>query len=375
MVYESSAIVPNVTIQPITNIGTGDQYIQLKKPVKFKGRVGSKVFSPETIKEQSVSLALVKDYGVDFQLDDAEMALSVEEISKRYIEPASKTIAKNLDADLYKAMLAGAGSTTFGLLATQGLDKLFECGTALRERGSMGERKFIGTPKSVEAIMKAGRVIFNDQTELAKQYKEGEAGRISGFDLYDSYRLPIANIGTLADATMTITATEGTDILVITSTAGGTLKNAQPFTIAGVNELNEEGIDLGVLRVFRSQGDVTLGAGVPTNVQIQNKMYWTSTDSRQNLSATPVGSKAVDTLGTQGAQQGIAFTKEAFVLGCVELMIPKDTDESAVYNEQGMSIRFIRTFDAVNAIWNCRLDLKCGFVVARPEWLNGLILA
>ena len=373
MVYESSALLPSVTIQPVNNLGTGEQYVNLKKPVKFNGRVGSKVFSAETIKEQTVLLALIKDYGVDFAFDDAELSLSVEDLSVNYFQPAIKTIVKNIETDFYKTVVAGAGSTTVGTIATA-LDTLYTAGTALNERGAMGARKFIGTPKVIEGILKQGRPLFNDSTELAKQYKEGTAGRIAGVDIYDSFRMPKMAVGTIADATATITAVEGADALTVTFATGGTLSMGQPFTVAGVNELNEEGVDLGTLKVFRASADYTIVAATPIAITVQHKLWWTASDSRKNLSATPVGSKAVDFQGTAGANQAIEFVKEAIVLGCVQLQSPAGHDSVATYSEDGLSIRFIRTFDEINAVWNCRFDCRVGYVVARPEFITGLIL-
>lgn len=371
VISETSALIPNITLQDVSNQGTGDNpYISLRKPAKFAGRTGSTTWNGEEIKEQSAQLALTKIYGVDFSFTDSELSLSVDMISERYITPAVRKLVSLVERDFYATCFNYAGSSVDGIGSVAGktvLDTVFTANTKLNERGASGERKFIGQPAVLENIMKNGRGLFQEATEIGKQYKDGMAGRIGGFDIFDSYRIAGMSVGTGVDGSFTVTMTEGSNVISIATLAAGSIKAGQPFTVAGVYEVNEEGIQLPTLKVFRAVADNTLGS-----VTVQDKIY--AAGALKNVSALASGSTAIDFQGAANAYQALAFDRQAIVAGFVNLEAPKNLDKGFALSEDGISIRFARDWDIQTATWKCRLDVQTGIVVARPELVCGVYI-
>lgn len=370
VISEVSALIPNVTVQEVSNNGTGDNpYISLRKPAQLNGRVGSTTWSGEDIKEDSTALALTKVYGADFSFNDSEMALTIDMMRERYIEPAVRKIVSNLERDFYADALAYSGSRVTTTAGTA-LDSVFKARTALSNRGALqGNRKYIANPDLMEGIVTQGRGLFQDATEISKQYKEGMAGVIGGFDIFESYRAPVLTVGAAVDGSVAVGMTEGSDVITIAGLAAGAIAKGQPFTIAGCFDVNPETKQsLGTLKVFRAVQASSAGS-----VKVQDKIYFN--DPRKNVSALINATVAVDYLGTANARQGLAFHKSAISFGCVELESPKGTDIAKTMSEDGLSIRFIRDFDVNSGLWKCRFDLQAGWSITRPEHVCGIELA
>jgi hypothetical protein len=91
------------------------------------------------------------------------------------------------------------------------------------------------------------------------------------------------------------------------------------------------------------------------------------------VSASPAaGAPLTIVTGTTGqlSQQGIAFHKDAFVLGMAPLEVPKGVHYGA--NQQdpdtGCSIRMVSSYDILNDLFVTRCDVLFGWAAQRPEW-------
>jgi len=359
VIMESSALLPNITIQNVTNLGTGDTpYINLRLPNKASVR-RNMTFSAQDIKDESIPLVLTKVYGADFIVSDNEDSLSIEDKVNRFINPGARKIISEMEIDMYGDAIANAGSFVTGVGSTAGLDTVFKAQTALNFRGAFDKRTFIADPTGLENIMKQGRGLFQDASEISKQYTMGMAGRIASFDIYDSYRIPTATIGTGVDGSLAVTMTEGSATIAIATLAVGAIKKGQPFTIAGCFEVNEEGVPLSNLKVFRAIADSTSGS-----VTVNDKIF--AQAPLKNVSNLITASVAIDYQGTAGASQFLAFDKSAIVAGFVPLRVPKGEDEAGIITIDGVKIRYVYGFDKSAGGWIYRMDAVVGWAF-RPE--------
>jgi hypothetical protein len=88
-----------------------------------------------------------------------------------------------------------------------------------------------------------------------------------------------------------------------------------------------------------------------------------------NCSVAPTSGKAI--VWTTGATitsspQNLAFHKEAFVLGTADMELPPDV-QAHRESMDGISIRFLRQYDAMSDFSVYRFDVLGGFAVTRPE--------
>ncbi len=99
------SLVNNMVMAPLVyrtlekefhKIGT---QITVRKPNKFTVRDGP-VAQIQDINEPSVVLTVNKFKGVDFEFSDADMALTIDDFTERYINPAMIPLANQVDYDL-----------------------------------------------------------------------------------------------------------------------------------------------------------------------------------------------------------------------------------------------------------------------------------
>ena len=73
--------------------------LNVRKPPRYIGRTGAPM-QIEDSQESSVPVTLTTQFSVDIQFSSTELALSIDDFSKRFIKPAAATIANKIDLSL-----------------------------------------------------------------------------------------------------------------------------------------------------------------------------------------------------------------------------------------------------------------------------------
>jgi hypothetical protein len=65
----------------------------------------------------------------------------------------------------------------------------------------------------------------------------------------------------------------------------------------------------------------------------------------------------------------LAYHKNAFTLGCADLLLPKGVDMAARVSDKqlGLSARMVRQYDITNDKFPCRFDVLYGWKTLYPE--------
>ena len=78
--------------------------LRIRLPNKYTVRTGKTMQAQES-EETAVTLTLATQKGVDMDgFSSADLALSIDDFSKRYIEPAMAVLASNIEADALQTM-------------------------------------------------------------------------------------------------------------------------------------------------------------------------------------------------------------------------------------------------------------------------------
>ena len=72
--------------------------LNVRKPPQYLGRVGQ-ALSLEDATETQVPVTLDTQFGVDIQFSSQDLALSIDDFSKRFLTPALATVANRIDRD------------------------------------------------------------------------------------------------------------------------------------------------------------------------------------------------------------------------------------------------------------------------------------
>jgi hypothetical protein len=284
-------------------------------------------------------------------------------------------LAANIESDamatMYKEVYqqVGTAGTPVTALSTI-LNAGVKLDSALAPRD--GNRTLIVTPTVQAGLVDGLKALFQDSTEVGKQYKEGLMGRTAGFDWFSNTLLPVHTTGTSAASALAIATapTEGTGSIVTTVTSGQTITVGSVITMSGIFEVHTET----KVTTSRLQQFVVTASSTTTTactMTLSPALYTATSGARQNVNALPVAGVNTFT-SSSGAvstafQQALAFHKDAFCFATADLIMPKGLDFASRQVMDGISMRIVRDYDITNDRIPCRIDVLYGFKTIRPQ--------
>ena len=340
--------------------------LKIRLPNQFSVRTGA-ALSSQDVTENSVTLSVATQKGVDFTFSSEELSLHIDEFKNRYIEPAMAVLASNIESDAFSM-----SKDVYNFVAGQGSANTFANITEAQKQLTLGlapygDRIYMHDPQSVVDMLADTKGLFQDSGQIAKQYKEGMLGRIAGFDHYENTLVPTHTCGTAAATTGYLingASQSGTSMTV--DTGSTTFLVGDLITIAGVNRVHPETkADTGVLQNFV----ITANSGTSaTTLAISPGIV--ATGGTQNVSAVPADNAAVSKLGgASGADwtDTLAYQKDSFVFATADLVMPEGIDFAAREVMDGISMRIVRDYSISADTFPCRIDILYGYKTVRPE--------
>ena len=378
------------------------QSVNVRKPNRYSVQQGPAI-TPQGTTESSTPLTLNRQWVVPMTFSSAELTLSMDQFSERYIKPAVAKLASTIDMDCYAAAITG--KYLDGVTCPGSGPVNFTIGTPGTTPGTSGGSALL-TSTAPSVYLNAGRILdinaaprdrmrttcidpaanamsvgalsglFNPQGLISEQYKNGLLGNALGFDFVMDQNVYTLTSGTQLNttaATMQATWTTGSNLswTVDSSDNGKTLKAGSTFTVADCYHVNPETQqNTGVLMQFVVTSDITLATGTNSIPVSPTPKVAGAGVADGNVSVAPTSGKAITmTSGTNAvaSPQNLAFHKEAFTLATADMEIPRGLDFAARETLDGISMRVIRDYDAINDFMVCRIDVLGGFSVLRPE--------
>ena len=362
--------------------------VNVRQPVQYTIRDGATI-NIQDVNETTTPITMEPEFGIDWAFTDYDLKLSIDEFSKRYLAPAAKRLAAELDLRIatrfYRGVANFSGTPGTPISTPQAvLDAavLLDNAACPRTDGRM----LALTPLSNSKLVGGMSGLFNDQATQGKQLKSGMMATNLGMDFIMSQNLPTHTVGGLGGTPLVNGANQGlinsgstdnpsaaTTSLVTdgwTAAIANRLKRGDVFTIAGVFAVNPETkVSTGVLRQFIATTDAASDGSGNLTVAIYPAII--AGGSYQNVTARPADNAAITVLtGTASTSYGqnIMFHRDAFTLVTADMELPKGMDMAERAVEDGVSIRFIRGYDITNNRRICRFDLLAGYGLLRPEW-------
>lgn len=358
--------------------------IYISKPARFIPGTTADITSViQDVTEEKVPLVLNTRYVVPIALTSAEIATeaALQSWTKRILEPAVSSMAQFIEKDFYQK----ATQATYNTVGTAGstvfdMDTILSAGQKIDENGcpDQDNRYVLLNPAAQRSAVNANKGLFQSSENIKEQYVKGRMGTGMGFDFL-SHNLGYvhtngADVTGIAVEASVVAISNGMSTLGVDGvTTGATIKKGSVFTIAGVNAVHPiTKADLGYLQQFTVTADVTEVSGNSVTLAISPSIYYTSGDSRQNVSAAPVDETGALTFvgaASTAYAQNLAFHKSAFRMVSVPLVMPDGTDmASQSTSDGGFTIRVIRDYDVLTDKLIMRLDFLGGLAAVRPEW-------
>jgi hypothetical protein len=334
-------------------------------------RSGSTLNAQDTT-ESTVDLKVQTQKGVDLNFTSVDLTLALDDFSERILEPAMAVLAANIEADamtMYKDVynqVDNQGQPATFTKVLQGRKILVDNLAPLN-----GRTCNLNTQDNVDMV-DALKGLFNDQTTISKQNREGFMGRTAGFDFMENTLWPSHPRGAASGAYTTSTlvgvlplvATPVTAITVATGT--GAAVRGDIFTIANVFRVHPETKQsTGILQQFAVAADYAGGAGA---ISITPSIILAG--PYQNvIIPTTSATAALGFSGVISTNYGLsmAYQKGAFAFASADMVMPRGVDFAAREAFDGVSMRIVRQYDINSDKFPCRLDVLYGFKTIRPQ--------
>lgn len=386
--------------------------IRIRKPARYVTRDGAPL-DPQEHRETNTQLTLTRQKGVDITVSSTELTLGIDDFSSRVLEPAMAQLASAIESDVLSvieftqnAVLTNSPSFKDVVLVKALLDQL----TCPMDNN----RTFMIDPIMQVDILDDTKGLFQDSSQISKQYLEGYIGKTGGFNFVQSSRMPNLVIdGTNAGITATGDFTQGGSTLAVSALAAD-VNAGQVFTVAGVFDVHPETKKpYSTLKKFVVAQDAAAGATSITFYAINdystsdlvgagegstrlyprgieagqksyvvdlslpqdaNKKFNTAQANQSTLVATGAAITFLgDTAGAGVLSQSVGFHRDAYTVGFADLYLPKGTDMAARQTYEGISLRMVRDYDISSDTAPMRFDCIYGYQILRQEYACRLI--
>jgi hypothetical protein len=367
--------------------------INVRIPPQYTGRTGATLAVEDAI-ETFRPLVLTTQFGVDIAFTTADMTLSIDDFSERFLTPAMAKIANTVDLD----GLTVAKNTTFNLVGTPGtvpntLLTYLQAGVKLKDQAVPmdGNISAILSPIAEATLVDAQKGLFQQADLIAEQYRTGTMGRAGGFKFSMDQNVPLHTVGPLGGSPTTtgaqsasaapsgVTGAAAANLLTPfplvtggwTAAAAVRLQAGDVFTLATVFAVNPQSKQsTGQLQQFVVTSQFSSDGAGAGSVNILPRPIFTGpfqnvTSATNNIpNATPL--VVVGTAAT-GYRQNFVLHKDAQMMGTADLIMPDGVDWKARVNYKGMSIRAIRQYRIGTDDLPTRTDILYGFAPLYPQ--------
>jgi len=349
------------------------QALRVRKPNQYLRTTGSRVMDVQDQSEQNGTITVATQDHVDMRFNSAELALSLDELSQRYIEPAVATLISGIEADY----LAFATKSTYQVAGTANtaINSLVAPGAARAKMNQQlapkGNRAIQMDSVTMSGLVNGVAAYFNPSGAIAEQYKEGMVARTSMADYYENERVwTMPNTGDVVGAINGGTLTTGITSLTMNGVTVAPVAG-MVFTIAAVYDCHPE-----TKVAYPHLKQFVVGSGsTTTNLVFSPAVIFDTTDPRQNVSGAPLTSATLTFVGDLSSNyvSPLMYHKEAFQFVTADLPIMDDAHKCVRRNSEGLSMRVWQASDIRNDELLMRIDILYGMAALRPEWACRLI--
>lgn len=341
--------------------------LRVRMPNQFVIRKGRTYVGQPTV-NKDVDLPIKEQYGVDMEFYSDELALSLDDFSGQYIEPAMAVLAANLEADF----LSSVCNDIYNIVDDDGnpidMDSIGEAEQILTDNLCPEDmRTVLLSTTHNRKLVSANSTLFNAQASISEQYKTGMMGHAAGFDFRRSTFVNPHTTGTAAKTTSyLVNGASQTGAAVTVDGGTTTLLKGDIITFAGVYRVHPETkVSTGQLQQFV----VTANSGTSaTSLAISPEIIVSG--AYQNVTGSPADNAAVVKVGAGANEQytgSIAYHRDAFTFATADLPIPGGMDMASRKVFEGVSMRFIRGFDIKEDEFVSRFDILPAWASLRPQ--------
>src|SRR5574343_662272 len=356
--------------------------LRVRNPNEYVRRQGSRVMDVQDTTETTQTITVATQDGVDMRFNSAELALDIDELSRRYIEPAMNVLVSGIDGDCIRTAtketynLVGTAGTAVGAV-TSGFSDTSALGLARaalnRGLAPKDRNRAVQCDSVTMANISNGiKGLFHPSSEVEKAWREGFIARTAMADFYENER--------------TYSHTVGSDVTVSTSSSSGATDGGTPITMNGSDGSVKAGDIFTLPKVFMCHPETKLSTGVLQQfvctadstgaITVSPPTYWTG--PRQNVctaasaacTVADFDSEVMTFVGTASTayRHNLMYHQDAFTFVTADLPLMDDAHKCVRMQKDGLALRVWQGSDIRNDELLTRIDILYGFKTLRPAW-------
>lgn len=342
--------------------------LRIRNPNQYVRRTGSRVMDVQDQEESTQAVTVATQDGVDMKFNSAELTLSIDELSRRYIEPAVSVLVAGIEGDVLSAVTKDVYNETGTHGTVVGASADISAITKARAKLNQGlapkdnNRNVQFDSVTMGTIVNGTQALFHDGGQIKEAFREGFIGRNAMATFYENEKTYAHTMGT-DHTTVTINAAVAEAATTLTL-AGGALTKGTVFTIADVKAVHPET----KASYAHDQQFVVTVVNSATSYDISPAIR--AEGAKQNVDHLPSSADVVTALGTASTayQKNLMYHKDAFTFVTADLPIMDDSIRCVRRMQDGLSIRCWQGSDIRNDELLLRLDILYGWKTLRPEW-------
>lgn len=355
-------------------------------PQRFRTTKGQ-AFQAQPINDVTVPVTLTDQANIGTSWSTADATVVVEDVRKRYVNPAGEQIANTIDWDGLTRMtpMVAHSVGTPGVAPTSRLTYTTGAAKLTLVAVPMSGRAAVLDPIHMVNLIQDTSTLFNPSAAISENYREGQFGRnqLGIAEWYQDQNRYLHTTGSFTTSTPLVNGANQTGSTLNTNgwaSGAATLNAGDVFTIAGVYEVNPQNYaSTGQLMQFVVTATTTsVGVNMAT-LPISPPII--PSGNLQNVSASPANGAAIIPLGSTittgsgtmaatASANSLLFHPEAFILAMADL--DADLDGATVArvsdNEMNVSLRYVKQYSAQSDQKMARIDALYGFKEFRPDW-------
>ena len=349
--------------------------LKIRLPNDYVVRTGAAASIQDTA-EQSTTLTLATQKGVDVSFSSVDLTLSLDDYSERILAPQINNLAGAIAADIMSGAEAGIcnlvsnvdGSSN--IISPTATTYLVADATLDLNSAQNGDRKVVNDPVTNARVVASLTGLLNPVTDISKQYRNGKMFQALNFEWMKDQTVLKHTAGTFS-AGGTVNGANQTGTTITVNAITGTLVVGDIVTFAGVNAVNRvTKATTGQLRQFvvtaavaTSGTSISIYPAITPAVGGNTVQYQTVTASPANGAAMVLGTPAGVTY-----RKNFAFAPQAVTMATADLMLPNNV-QAAREQFDGISMRMVQQYNISTDQEIQRCDVLYGYLYVRPEWL------
>jgi hypothetical protein len=361
--------------------------LRIRNPNQYVRTQGSRVMDVQDQAESTQTVVVATQDHVDMRFNSAELALSIDDISKRYIEPAMSVLVSGIDGDCLVAgtkatfNVAGTAGTVVGAV-TSGFSDTTALGQA-RAKLNQGlapkdsNRAIQLDSVTMGSVANGIKGLYNPTGAISEAFREGFIARNAMADWYENERTWTLTNG--SDVTISTDAaalvTDGGNIVDFHTLTAAQVTLGAVFTIAGVYACHPE-----TKQAYKHLQQFTLLTGGATSGSstVSPTIYLTGAKKNvvsatgATLATTAFDAQVMTFVGaaSTGYVQNLMYHKDAFVFVTADLPLMDGAAKCVRREQDGISLRVWQDADIRNDELLMRIDILYGFATVRPYWAS-----